>query len=99
MNFFFDFITFVREQGVVGLAIGFIIGTSVGKVVTSLVQDIIQPAIGLLVGSTEGLNAWQLGPIMLGNFLSVLIDFSIVILVIFIAFKIFNLESLHKKKS
>lgn len=99
MLFIYEFIVFIREQGVVGLAIGFILGSSIGKVVSSLVQDIIQPAIGLLVGSTEGLNAWQLGPIMIGNFVSALIDFVIIALLIFITFKILRLDRMDKKKS
>ena len=48
--------TFIREQGVMGLAIGFILGGSVSKVVTSLVQDIINPFLGIILGSTEGLS-------------------------------------------
>jgi len=38
---FSGFIDFVREQGVVGLAVGFILGGAVSKVVSSLVKDII----------------------------------------------------------
>lgn len=38
-----DFIKFIREQGVIGLAIAFILGGAVAKVVSSLVKDIIQP--------------------------------------------------------
>ena len=44
------FIDFIREQGVIGLAIGFILGGAVSKVVTSLVNDIISPVIGLGAG-------------------------------------------------
>jgi large conductance mechanosensitive channel len=40
------FLNFIREQGVVGLAVGFILGGSVSKVVTSLVTDIINPVLG-----------------------------------------------------
>lgn len=94
----YEFIVFIREQGVVGLAIGFILGSSVGKVVSSFVQDIVQPLIGLLVGSTEGLKAWQLGPLMLGNFFAVLIDFVIVAAIVFFVFKQLRLDRLDKKK-
>jgi large conductance mechanosensitive channel len=94
----YEFISFIREQGVVGLAIGFILGSSVGKVVSSFVQDIVQPLIGLLVGSTEGLKAWQLGPVMLGNFCAVLIDFVIVAAIVFFVFKQLRIDRLDKKK-
>jgi len=47
------FMNFLREQGVVGLAVGFILGGAVAKMVTALVTDLINPIIGLLMG---GLN-------------------------------------------
>lgn len=92
------FTTFVREQGVIGLAIGFILGGSVGKVVASLVTDIIQPVIGLIFGSTEGLTALHFGPVMVGNFAAVLIDFFIIAAVVFFAFKGLGLDKLDAKK-
>lgn len=94
-----EFLTFIREQGVVGLAIGFILGGSVGKVVSSLVQDIIQPLIGLVFGSTAGLKSFHLGPVMLGNFLAIFLDFVIVSAVVYFFFKKLKLEALDKKKS
>ncbi len=93
-----EFVTFIREQGVMGLAIGFILGGSVSKVVASLVQDIIQPAIGLIFGSTQGLKALHLGPVMIGNFLAVFIDFMIVAAVVYFVFKKLKLDRLDKKK-
>ncbi len=94
----FEFVTFIREQGVIGLAIGFILGGSVSKVVASLVQDIIQPLIGLLFGSTQGLKALRLGPVMVGNFLATSIDFIIVAAVVYFFFKQLKLETLDKKR-
>ena len=35
------FVDFIRERGVMGLAIGFVLGTSVQKVVTAMVDDLI----------------------------------------------------------
>lgn len=35
------FIEFIREKGVVGLAVGFILGGAVAKVVAALVTDLI----------------------------------------------------------
>ncbi len=93
-----EFVTFIREQGVMGLAIGFILSGAVTKVVASLVQDIIQPVIGLIFGSTQGLKALHLGPVMLGNFLAILIDFLIVAVIVYFVFKQLKLERLDKKK-
>ena len=92
------FITFIREQGVVGLAIGFILGGAVSKVVASLVGDIINPLIGMIFGSTDGLIYMTLGPIQLGNFIAVLIDFIIVAAVVYFIFKKLKLDRVDVKK-
>ncbi|NTU98780.1 MscL family protein [Candidatus Falkowbacteria bacterium] len=91
------FIQFIREQGVVGLAIGFILGTSINKVVTSLVTDIIQPAIGLLFGSGE-LVSLKIRTIAYGRFLASLIDFAIIAAVVYFGFKGLKLDRLDLKK-
>lgn len=93
-----EFVQFIREQGVMGLTIGFILGGAVSKVVSSLVQDIIQPLIGLIFGSTEGLKSFHFGPVMLGSFLAVFIDFLIVSVVVYFLFKKLKLETLDRKK-
>ena len=92
------FISFIREQGVVGLAIGFILGAAVSKLVASLVEDIIQPVIGLIFGSQDGLSALSAGPIMYGNFIAIVIDFLIIAAVVYFGFKALGLEKLDKKK-
>lgn len=92
------FLQFVREQGVVGLAIGFIIGTSINKVVASLVNDVIQPVIGLVFGSAEGLATVHYKSIMYGRFLAGLIDFAIMAFVVYFGFKMLGLDKLDAKK-
>lgn len=97
-----DFIKFIREQGVVGLAVGFILGTAIGKVVSSLVDDLIQPIIGLILGSAEGLNTMSLtigkAQLHIGSFITTLIDFIIIAAVIFFLFKWLRLDKLDSKK-
>lgn len=92
------FVQFIREQGVVGLAIGFILGTSINKVVTSLVNDIIQPAIGMMFGSGQELVTLKFGTIMYGRFLAGLIDFGIIAAVVYFGFKGMKLDRLDLKK-
>jgi len=48
----FGFLNFIREQGVVGLAVGFAIGGGVSKLVTSFATDIVNPSIAGLFGLT-----------------------------------------------
>ncbi len=96
------FMEFVREQGVVGLAVGFILGGSVSKVVTSLVSDLINPILGLILGSTKGLESAYLNifgaKMMYGHFLSVLLDFIVIAAVVYYVVHGLKLDRLDKKK-
>ncbi len=96
------FMNFIREQGVVGLAVGFILGGAVSKLVASLVQDIINPVIGVVLGTVGDLASYNLsiGPvkIMWGHFISVTIDFLVIALVVYYGVKGLGLDKLDKKK-
>lgn len=97
---FFDF---VREQGVVTLAVGFIIGGAVTKLVNSFVADIINPFLALFLGKTNLAGATaQIGQVTVawGNFVSALVDFLVIALVVYIGFKVLRLDRLDidKKK-
>jgi large conductance mechanosensitive channel len=85
-----EFLDFIGKAGVLGLAVGFIMGTYVGKVVSALVTDIIMPIPGAFVPNGD----WQKAVLQLpvgngmnfavGDFVSVIIDFAIVAVVIFL---------------
>lgn len=96
------FIDFIREQGVVGLAVGFILGGAVSKVVTAIVTDLINPLLGLALGAVGGLKnaSFQIASarIMYGDFIGVTIDFIVVALVVYFGVKSLNLDKLDKKK-
>lgn len=47
------FMTFVREQGVIGLAVGLAIGTAAGASVKVIVNEFVSPLVALL---TQGIN-------------------------------------------
>ncbi len=95
------FLDFIREQGVVGLAVGFILGGAVSKLVSAIVTDIINPILGAFLGSLGGLkNAYfAIGSakIMYGDLLSVLIDFIIIASVVYFGVKKLGLDKLDKK--
>lgn len=99
----YGFMDFIREQGVVGLAVGFILGGAVAKLVSSLVADIINPIVGQLLGAGGGLKTATLKfgqvTIAYGNFLVTLIDFAIVAAVVYFGVKILKLDKLDKKKA
>ncbi len=96
------FMDFIRKQGVVGLAVGFILGGSVKGVVSALVEDIINPLLGVVLGSTEGLAmaSLKMGSIelMWGHFLSTVIDFLVIAMVVYYGIKGLGLDKLDKKK-
>jgi large conductance mechanosensitive channel len=48
-----DFMNFIRQQGVVGLAIGLAIGTAAGASVKSIVDNLVNPLVALI---TQGVN-------------------------------------------
>lgn len=47
------FMTFIREQGVVGLAVGLAIGTAAGATVKEIVEQFINPIVALF---TQGID-------------------------------------------
>jgi large conductance mechanosensitive channel len=96
------FLEFVREQGVVGLAIGFILGGAVSKLVSALVEDLINPILGVILGAVGGLETavFRVGAaeIKYGHFIGAMIDFVVIALVVYYVFK--GIESkLDKKKA
>lgn len=96
------FLEFIREQGVIGLAVGFILGGAVGKLVTALITDLINPILGLILGVAGGLASasFSIGKVtfMYGDFISVLIDFAVIAAVVYFGVRGLKLDKLDKKK-
>lgn len=96
------FVEFIREQGVIGLAVGFMLGGAVSKVVTALVTDLVNPLIGMALGSASGLKdaSYKIGTaeIMYGDFIGVCIDFLVIALLVYTFVRIFRLDKLQKGK-
>jgi large conductance mechanosensitive channel len=95
------FLNFIREQGVVGLAIGFILGAAVSKFVASLVEDIINPVLGIVLGAAGDLSDASVSvggaEILYGNFITVFIDFVVISMVVYFGVKILKLDRLDTK--
>lgn len=96
------FLNFIREQGVVGLAVGFLLGGAVSKFVTAFITDLINPILGVILGMAGSLKDayFSIGPVkfLYGDFLSSLIDFLVVAFVVYFAVKLLRLDRLDKKK-
>ena len=92
---------FVREQGVVGLAVGFILGGAISKVVSALVKDLINPLLGLLLGAIgnwkEAYFTIGTANILWGDMLATLVDFLVIALVVYFGVKKLGLDRLDSK--
>lgn len=101
------FVNFIREQGVVGLAVGLVLGGAVATVVKSLVDNVVMPPVGFLLGSADGLKGlnWTIGRtdgkdavLHYGAFLNDLLNFVIIALVIYIVVHMLGLDKKFDKK-
>ena len=90
---------FIRDRGVAGFAIGFILGGAAQKLVQALMDDIINPLLGIFLGRTQSLTEYAIGGFKIGDFISVLINFLILCLVVYMIFKLLRLEKLDKPKA
>jgi large conductance mechanosensitive channel len=85
-----EFLVFLKNYQVIGLAVAVIIGAAAGKMVTAMVNDIIMPIIAVVVPGGDWETAVvQVGPVKfaMGDFIAVLIDFIIIALVVFLIVK------------
>ncbi|MBU0586506.1 MscL family protein [Candidatus Micrarchaeota archaeon] len=87
-----EFKEFINEYKVVGLAVAFIMGGAATTLVQALVNDIIMPLISPLIsaaGTDWQTSVFSIGPInfALGHFLSAIINFLILALVVFLIAK------------
>ena len=100
-SFFTQFGDFVKDYGVVGLAIGIVIGSQVSKFVNSFVDDIISPLLGLIF-SQKSLTEFKLGTFKVGDFLTNFIQLIIVLTIMFFTvqyvLKFFKLVEDKKKE-
>ncbi len=100
------FVTFLREQSVVGLAIGLVLGTQAKALVDQLMMSFINPLTGLLLPG-EGTLKQKVFTLTLngksesfgwGAFISGLLTFFIVAAIVYYVFKGLGLDKLDKKK-
>ena len=90
-----EFFDFLKTFGIIGLAIAFVIGTAASRLVTALVNDIIDPIIGFFLpaGSLDAVVfkvtnlAGSTTEFKLGDLISNIIDFVIIALIVFLAYK------------
>ncbi|WP_408096990.1 MscL family protein [Peredibacter sp. HCB2-198] len=96
-----EFVGFLKQYGVVGLAIAVIIGGKLNLLVTSLVNDLITPVIlqpALKAAGVASIYELSYNGIMYGKVLGAGIDFIIVAWIVFIfAKKVMKEEVVAKR--
>ena len=98
---FGEFKEFIMRGNVMDLAVGVIIGGAFGAIVTSLTEDIISPILGLFGNLDFSQLVAKVGNVEIryGAFLTAVINFLIMALIIFLMVKGINkLMSIGKKK-
>ena len=104
-GFIGEFKEFVSRGNVMDLAVGVIIGGAFQGIVSSLCDDVITPLIQFVIGKATGKTsieemtaALNVGPIAFGNFISAIINFFIMAIIIFCIVKAVNkLTEIGKK--
>lgn len=92
-----EFLKFLKEYSVIGLAIGVIIGSKAGELVKAVVDGLLMPVIGMLLPSGDW-QQWVLGPFQIGVVLAATINFIVVAFVVFLFAKmVLKEESVSKK--
>ena len=92
-KFMNEFKEFISRGNVMDMAVGIIIGGAFTSIVSSLVDDIINPILGLFGGMNfDQLKVNLLGEVTLnyGKFISTVINFLIMALIVFIMMKVMN---------
>lgn len=102
------FIEFIREQGVVGIALGITIGFAAKTVVDSLVANIFNPTLSLIAGrgslenryicmrNVEDACTSKLG---YGQFITDILSFILLLGIFYLLIKTLKLEKLDKKST
>lgn len=92
-GFFAEFKKFIMRGNVIDLAVGVIIGGAFQAIVSSLVDDIVTPLLGIILGKVDFSSlAVKIGEatINYGKFITAIINFFIMALVIFAIIKVIN---------
>lgn len=96
-----EFVDFLKNYGVIGLAIAVIIGGKLNEFVTSLVQDVMMPVLfqpALRAAQVDDIRKLNYHGVFYGKALGSAIDFVIVAFVVFLLAKVILKEGVVTKK-
>jgi large conductance mechanosensitive channel len=96
-----EFMAFLKEYGIIGLAIAVVIGGKLNELVTSLVNDLLMPLVfqpALAAAKVDDIRKLSYNGILYGKVVGSAIDFMIIAFVIFLFAKyILKEEKIAKK--
>lgn len=103
------FMNFIRQQGVVGLAVGLVLGGAVTVLVKSFIDNVVMPPLGFILGSADGLKGLTLNMgytpageeaiLHYGMFLNDFINFAVIAIIVYLVVHILGFDKLDKKDS
>src|SRR4051812_15540844 len=79
-----EFRNFAFKGNMIDLAVAVVIGGAFGAVVTSLVKNLIMPILSYVIPNKGGYQAWHIGRVMIGEFLSDVLNFVIIAMAVFL---------------
>ncbi len=96
-----EFVAFLKNYGVVGLAIAVIIGGKLNELVSSFVSDLLMPLVfapALRAANVEDIRSLSYNGILYGKVVGSFVDFMIVAILVFIFAKIILKEETVAKR-
>lgn len=96
-----EFIGFLKQYGVIGLAIAVIIGGKANELVSSIVNDLLMPLVfqpALKAANVDDIRKLSYNGILYGKVVGTAIDFTIVAFVVFLIAKVVLREEKVSKK-
>lgn len=85
-----EFMDFLKEYGVIALAIGVVMGTATKDLVNAIVDDVIMPVVNIVIpGGNWETATTVVGPVTFktGHLISALLDFAIIALIVYLFIK------------
>jgi large conductance mechanosensitive channel len=96
-----QFAAFLKEYGVVGLAIAVILGGKLNELVTAVVNDLVMPLLlrpALQAAQVDDIRKLSAGGVLYGKVIGAGLDFLIVALLVFLFAKLILKEETVTKK-
>ena len=86
MGFLKEFMDFMKEQKIISVALAFIVGVATAQLIQALVKDVITPLYSPYLNFLNPEIAIEIGKskFMIGDFISQLVNWIVILLVVFI---------------